>query len=169
MPITTYILQKYNHLRYAMGPQCFLAFLCIFLTNLVAIALLWTPTVSSFMAFVLRVNNYNTTTDHNSGGNSSSSSRLPLILLALALASATAQLLWVVEKRIVPRVMLCTATAMLILSLVLIGVLVPGPTMARRFFQSTTLPLLLMFMETSRLPKATDANHTNNNKPESIL
>ena len=80
--------------------------------------------------------------------------KVPLYFLALALSIATLQLLWVVEKRAIPRVMLCTATAMLILVLLLVAILAPTPTMSRRFFQSTTLPLLLLFMETSKLPPA---------------
>jgi hypothetical protein len=111
------------------------------------------------MTYVLRYNNYTeATATSTTTSNNNNNSKIPLILLALALMAATAQLLWVVEKRIVPRVMLCTATAVLILALVLIAVLVPGPSMARRFFQSTTLPLLLLFMETSRLPASRPAN-----------
>jgi hypothetical protein len=131
MPITAYILQKYNHLRYAVGPQCFMSFFCIFFTNIVAVTLLLLRNAEGYPAYFLKI---------------------PLYFLAMALCVATLQLLWVVEKRVVPRVMLCTATSMLILVLILVAILAPTPTMSRRFFQSTTLPLLLLFMETSKLP-----------------
>ena len=59
------------------------------------------------------------------------------------------QLLWVVQKRAVFRVMMCTATAMLVIALAIVAALAP-PSMGRRFFQSATFPFVLLFMETSR-------------------
>jgi hypothetical protein len=142
MPITTYVLLKYNHLRYSVGTRCFLSFVCVFLTNIVAISLFimpprlsqgWTWNQDLFL---------NPTIPQT---------KLPLYILAITVSLAALQLLWVVEKRVMPRVMLCTAVTVLILALALVAVLVPSPIMARRFFQSAALPLLFLFMETSRL------------------
>ena len=118
MPATAFVLQKYNHTRYSLGPQSLLATLCVLLSNVAAVLLL------------LR-------------------SREASAVLALALILGAAQLLWVAQKRVMLRVMFCTATAIMVMALAILGAVAPS-TMGLQFFQSAAMPLVLLFMETSR-------------------
>ena len=120
-PATAYVLQKYNHARYGLGPQWLLALICLLLSNYAAVLLLMTR----------------------------DKQRDAHVLLSIALILGALQLLWVVQKRAVFRVMMCTATAMLVIALAIVAALAP-PSMGRRFFQSATFPFVLLFMETSR-------------------
>jgi hypothetical protein len=84
----------------------------------------------------------------NPSASGSNSDRRLHALLALVLILGAAQMLWVTQKRVMTRVMLCTATSMLVMALAIVGALTP-PYMGRLFFQSAALPLLLLFMESS--------------------
>ena len=70
-------------------------------------------------------------------------------LIALALFLGCAQLLLMVQKANVLRVMGCTAEAVIVAALALAGALTPGTGMGRRFFQAAVLPFVLLFMEAS--------------------
>ena len=152
MPITTYVLQRYTHLRYSLlSPPSLLASVCILLANGAAVLLLLNhhhhdqqpPQQTS-----------SGSSSSNEGASSSYYDHRPHTLLALALMVAAGQLLWVIDKQMVIRAMLCTATAMLVIALSIVGALAP-PAVGRRFFQSATLPLVLLFMETSRQQQTT--------------
>ena len=70
-------------------------------------------------------------------------------LVALALCLGCAQLLCMVHKENVLRVMACTAAAVVVAALAVAAAF--GPLhLARRFLQATVLPLLLLFAEASR-------------------
>jgi hypothetical protein len=143
IPATAYIFQRYHHLRYTTSILYgILPCVCVLLGNAAAVLLLLGPHLHDHHAEDVYLQYYYYT-------------KFPLLLLAILLTLAVAQQLWLVEKRAPPRLMLCTATAMLVLALAYLGVWAPTFMMARRFFQSTTLPLLLLLMETFRLPATT--------------
>jgi hypothetical protein len=118
MPATAFVLQKYNHTRYALGLQSLLALICVLLGNISAVM------------FLLPYPD----------------ARQPL---ALSLILAAAQLLWVAQKRVMLRVMFCTATAIMVMALAILGAVAPPP-LGCQFFQSSAMPLVLLFMETTR-------------------
>ena len=118
MPATAFVLQKYNHTRYALGLQSLLALLCVLLGNISAVM------------FLLPY----------------SDARQPL---ALSLILGAAQLLWVAQKRVMLRVMFCTATAIMVMAFAILGAVAP-PVLGCQFFQSSAMPLVLLFMETTR-------------------
>ena len=126
MPATAFVLQKYNHIRHALGPQSLLAIFCIFLANVSAVLML----IASHEKELLI-------------------SREASIVLAGALILGASQLLWVSQKRFMLRVMFCTATALMVMALATLGAVTPA-SMSRYFFQSSAMPLVLLFMETSR-------------------
>jgi hypothetical protein len=118
MPATAFVLQKYNHTRYALGLQSLLALICVLLGNISAVM------------FLLPYPD----------------ARQPL---ALSLILGAAQLLWVAQKRVMLRVMFCTATAIMVMALAILGAVAPPP-LGCQFFQSSAMPLVLLFMETTR-------------------
>jgi hypothetical protein len=72
------------------------------------------------------------------------------VLLSMALCLGSVQLLMVLHKGNVIRVMACTAAAVMVVVLAILGSAAPQH-MAKRFFQSASFPFLLLFLETSRL------------------
>jgi hypothetical protein len=75
-------------------------------------------------------------------------------LFALALCLGCAQLLLMVHKGHVLRVMACTATAVMVSALALAAATTTSAPLARRFFQMAALPFVLLFLETARGPIA---------------
>jgi hypothetical protein len=147
MPVTSYVLQRYNHMRYAMGPQCVMAFACMLLANTFAVLQLLSSSPTPAAAGA-QPSNCSCCRPSNPSASGSNSDRRLHALLALVLILGAAQMLWVTQKRVMTRVMLCTATSMLVMALAIVGALTP-PYMGRLFFQSAALPLLLLFMESS--------------------
>lgn len=70
-------------------------------------------------------------------------------LAAAALCLGCAQLLLMLPKDHVLRVMACTAAAVMVAALALAAAFAPA-AFARRFFQAAALPFVLLFMETTR-------------------
>lgn len=118
MPATAFVLQKYNHTRYALGLQSLLALVCVLLGNISAVMFLLPYPDAKYP-------------------------------LALSLILGATQLLWVAQKRVVLRVMFCTATAITIIALAILGAVTPM-SLGCQFFQSAAMPLVLLFMETTR-------------------
>jgi hypothetical protein len=73
-------------------------------------------------------------------------------LVAVALCLGCTQLLIMVHKGNVLRVMACTAAAVVVAALAVASVLAPL-ALARRFFQSAILPFGLLFLEATRSDK----------------
>ena len=71
-------------------------------------------------------------------------------LLTISLCMASIQFLMVLNKENVLRVMACTAGAVIVVTLAILGSFAPSH-MSKRFFQSAILPFFLLFLETSRI------------------
>lgn len=71
-------------------------------------------------------------------------------LLTMALCTGSIQFLVVLQKENVVRVMVCTACAVVVVTLAILGSFAPVH-MAKKFFQSAVFPFLLLFLETSRI------------------
>ena len=71
-------------------------------------------------------------------------------LLSAALCLGSCQLLMVLHKENVVRVMACTAAAVMVVVLAVLGSAAPL-NMTKRFFQSAAIPFVILFLETSRL------------------
>jgi len=71
-------------------------------------------------------------------------------LLSAALCLGSGQLLMVLHKENVVRVMACTAAAVMVVVLAVLGSAAPL-NMTKRFFQSAAIPFVILFLETSRL------------------
>ena len=69
-------------------------------------------------------------------------------LIALGLGMGCGQLLLMVHKGNVLRVMACTAAAVVVAALAIAAAFAPA-VMARRFFQAAVLPFAMLFMEAS--------------------
>ena len=70
-------------------------------------------------------------------------------LFTLAICLGCIQLLLMVHKGHVLRVMACTAVAVMVSALALAAAAL-SPALARRFFQAAALPFVLLFLETAR-------------------
>jgi len=71
-------------------------------------------------------------------------------LLTVTLCMGSVQFLMVLHKENVIRVMACTAGAVIVVTLAILGSFAPI-TMSKRFFQSALLPFFVLFLETSRI------------------
>ena len=166
-PVTGYILQRYHQNRYSFGPSCILVSVCLLMSNIAAVWLLWP--LSSIISPPPN-SNFSSSLASETGSSGSGHHSKPHILLATALTLGCIQLLWVCEKRVVFRVMTCTSVAMLVIALSIIAAF-SSPHIARRFFQSATLPFLLLFMETTRPNSASSSSkyhhHSSSSKYES--
>jgi hypothetical protein len=70
-------------------------------------------------------------------------------ILTSSICLGSLQLLIVLRKENVIRVMICTAIAVLVITLSMIAVVVPITT-GKRFYQSIGLPFAVLFLESSR-------------------
>jgi hypothetical protein len=90
---------------------------------------------------------------------SSSSNVWCSYLLSGALCIGSIQLLIVLDKGNVIRVMGCTAAAVMVIVLAILGSsAAQSPNTTKRFFQSSALPFLLLFLETSRCTSSTQTS-----------
>jgi hypothetical protein len=132
-PVTSFFLQNFSyarcHERRAKIISCFLSGVCFALGNSAAVILLANDDPKLLIGWV--------------NG-----------LLSVALCLGSGQLLMVLHKGNVVRVMACTAAAVMVVVLAILGSVAPL-NMTKRFFQSAAIPFLLLFLETSRLSKIT--------------
>ena len=129
MPFTSHIFHDFNDRRCCMYPTYarvssqIACHFCLFLGNAAAICL------CLFKEYSLLAHN----------------------LLSLTLCLGSFHLLLMMSKDNVIRIMTCTAAAATVILLSIAAVLTSSLSTARHFYQSTALPLLILYLETSRV------------------
>jgi hypothetical protein len=127
-PITSFFLQTFSYVRCSQPKMkiisCGLCGLCLTLGNFTAVILIMSTKANNIWASYL---------------------------LSSALCIGSIQLLLVLDKGNVIRVMGCTTAAVMVIVLAILGsATAQSPNMTKRFFQSSALPFLLLFLEASR-------------------
>ena len=129
MPFASYVLQTftYHHMEQSSKLlKCFssfLSFFCIVLGNISAVCFL----TISFKHYVV-----------------------PFCILSLAFSLGCIQLLILLNKSSVVRVMVCTGTAVLVIILCVLAVHYSFSNNGKKFYQSASLPFLILYFETTK-------------------
>jgi len=129
MPISAHYLQLFSytfsvHSYASKLISCVLCCLCIVLGNIAAILFLV-----------------------QDPGNVS---QLPFFFLSSALSIGSLQLLFLLEKGSIFRVMFCTAIAVLVVTLCILAFQASSSVNGKRFYQTASFPFILLFFETTR-------------------
>ena len=176
LPLTAYPLQAFAYLGGQITNS--LCRIALFLGNGAALLMLLIPTTSSYcsittgnvawtLSTTTTTTNITTNIDSNSNSNNFNNNNdnihslpqpwschfgpfLVHVLVSSSLFLGCAQLLFMIHKRNVLRVMACTAAGVIVIALAFAAIFC-HPSFARRFFQAAALPFSMLFFEASRV------------------